>query len=155
MPEPRRLVHRAVLFAVARRGFLGMAQFGVKPPKGAGQEFIRQINVPLAEPTILREAISRKTVHRSRLVENAANRGFLRQLGTDAGWPSDVLVAPLIVNGRVLMVLYGDNLPASDPIPRDSGLQVVLAQAGVAMEEALLAKRVAHAERLRRISETS
>jgi hypothetical protein len=49
-----------------------------------------------------------------------------------------VFVGPLISrDGKIVGILYGDNLPENDPIPDTSCLEVFISQAGIALERAL------------------
>jgi hypothetical protein len=56
--------------------------------------------------------------------------------------PDEVFVGPLVSEGRVVAVLYGDNLPGREPIGDTEALEIFLAQAGLAMEKALLERRL-------------
>ena len=68
------------------------------------------------------------------------NTYLFDQLGGDR--PSEVFVGPLISEGRVVAVLYGDNLPEQKPIGDTESLEIFLSQAGLAMEKALLERRM-------------
>jgi hypothetical protein len=68
------------------------------------------------------------------------NDYFFNQLGGDR--PTEVFVGPLISEGRVVAVLYGDNLPEEKPIGDTESLEIFLSQAGLAMEKALLERRM-------------
>ena len=65
---------------------------------------------------------------------------FLGQLG-DAR-PAEVFVGPIVSEGKVVAVLYGDNLPEVKPIGDTDSLEIFLSQAGIAMEKALLQRRL-------------
>ena len=135
----QQLMRRCVLFRCSPLGFAGMGQFGVEPPAGGASDFVRDVNLPLGQPSILSEAVVRKALFRGPLEETAVNRALLRSLG--GGWPAEVVAGPLLVSGRVLLILYGDNLPGADPIDDLGNLDVVLLDAGLAMERSSLAKR--------------
>ena len=53
-----------------------------------------------------------------------------------------MFIGPLISEGRVVAVLYGDNLPENKPIGDTETLEIFLSQAGLAMEKALLERRM-------------
>lgn len=135
----QRLVRRCVLFRCSPLGFAGMGQFGVELPSGGAADFVRKVVLPLGQPSILTEAVVRKAVFRGPLEATAVNRNLLRSLG--GGWPAEAVAGPLLVSGRVLLILYGDNLPSADPIGDLEGLGTVLLDAGLAMEKSSLAKR--------------
>ena len=140
----QRLVRRGVLFSMTALGARGLGQFGVEPPAGDTPEFVRQLAFPPGQPSILTEVIARKGVLLGPLDKTPANERLLQELG--GGWPDTVLAAPLIVSGRTLLVLYGDNLPDNDPIGPTDELEVVMIHAALAMEKSLLAKRLEHLE---------
>jgi hypothetical protein len=48
----------------------------------------------------------------------------------------------LISEGRVVAILYGDNLPEQTPVGDTEALEIFLSQAGLAMEKALLERRL-------------
>lgn len=142
----QKLVHRGVLFRSNPLGFAGVGQFGIETPTGAGADFVRGISLPLEGPSILREAIARKEAFRGILEETEVNRALMTRLG--GGWPSEVVAAPLLVNGRALLIFYGDNLPGNEPIGPVDELEVVLLHAGLAMEKNALAKKIERLEAL-------
>lgn len=147
LTHAQRLVHRGVLFSTGRLGFSGMGQFGIEPPPGVRPDFVRRIRLPIGEPSILTEAIARKAAYRGALPRTRINEQLVATLG--GGWPPEVLVAPLLVSGRVLLVLYGDNLPDGEPIESPGELEWVLYRTGLTMEKAMLERRAEHLERLR------
>ena len=65
---------------------------------------------------------------------------LVRELGEK--WPYETFLAPLLVRGRIAALLYGDNVPEEKPIGDTESLEIFLAQAGIAMERALLEKEL-------------
>ncbi len=116
----QRILRRGVLFRTGPLGFAGMGQFGVEPPAGRGGDFVRHLTLPLDQPSILTETMVRKSMFHGPLEETAVNRALMRSLG--GGWPAEVVAAPLIAGGRVLL------------------------EAGLALERGVLAKRAKHLE---------
>jgi hypothetical protein len=138
------LVTRGALFSTGPLGFAVVSHFGFDVEAGST---IQSTRVPLAEPSVLREAIARKSIYVGRMKPNTVNRDLVRSFGSS--WPDEVLVAPLIVSGRVMMIVYGDNHPGGGPIGATEGFDMVLLHAGLAIERTLIEKRLAHAENLR------
>jgi hypothetical protein len=62
------------------------------------------------------------------------------QLG--GGRAQEVFLGPLISEGRIVAILYGDNLPEQKPIGDTEALEVFLSEAGLAMEKALQERRL-------------
>ncbi|MCP4202427.1 MAG: DUF4388 domain-containing protein [bacterium] len=125
----RNLVRRGALFSASPSGFSGVGQFGFDSDGSSGARRVRAIRLPLREPSVFREAIARREPHILAPEDNPTNRGLLRQLG--GGWPVETLVAPLVVSGRVLMIFYGDNLPADEPIGSMGGFAEVLSNSAL------------------------
>ena len=76
--------------------------------------------------------------------ESAWDAYLIKELGGRE--PGEFFLAPLVCNGRVAAVLYGDNLPEAKPLPALTGLEIFLHQAGLAMEKALLERRLTELE---------
>ncbi|WP_243688471.1 hypothetical protein [Geotalea toluenoxydans] len=51
-------------------------------------------------------------------------------------------MGPIVSEGKVVAVLYGDNIPDAKPIGDTDSLEIFLSQAGLAMEKALLQRRL-------------
>jgi len=61
-----------------------------------------------------------------------------------------VLAIPLVVDNKVALVVYGDNQPERHPIRGVDTLEIFMNQAGMALEKALLEKRIAELQKERR-----
>lgn len=142
------LFERGVLFVVRQDGFGLMGQFGLDLPDAKSEAGLRQLHIANDQPSILLEAIERKEAVRGPLEDTACNRRILEVLGGAA--PGEALAAPLIVNGQVLLVLYCDHLVEAPRAGWLAEIELLLLQAGLAMEKDLLAKRIEHYNSLRR-----
>jgi hypothetical protein len=80
--------------------------------------------------------------------ETEWNRKLLAALGGPATGES--VTVPLIVNDRVMLVLYADQMLGDLRKGWLEELELLILQAGLAMEKDLLVKRIAHYENLRR-----
>jgi hypothetical protein len=60
--------------------------------------------------------------------------------------PEEAYLAPIESGGEVVALLYADNLPGREPIGDTSTLEVVLHQAGLALDRAVLERALAEAE---------
>ena len=56
--------------------------------------------------------------------------------------PESIMAIPLVVNGKVALIVYGDNLPERKPIGGMDTLEIFMNQAGMALEKALLQNRL-------------
>lgn len=125
---------RAVLFFLRRGSFVGISPHD-------------NIKIPLDVPSILAEAADTKSTYRGPLEPIEWNLYLMSQLGGDP--PSEAVAVPLVVNHRVLLVLYGDNRDSGAPLPALDELEVLMIQVGLAMEKKLLERRIEQFERLR------
>jgi hypothetical protein len=60
--------------------------------------------------------------------------------------PAEAYVAPIESGERVVALLYADNLPGGGPLGDTAALEVVLHEAGLALDRALLERALAEAE---------
>ena len=144
----RRVLGRGVLFVVRHDGFAVMGQEGITSEDGHLENELREFFIPIHEASILLDCAERKEMVLGRLEPTLWNQSMLSALGGETA--TDSVAIPLTVNDKVLLVLYGDDF-SEDP---DTGwleeLDLLMLQAGLAMEKDLLAKRIEHYEDLRR-----
>ena len=138
------MVGRAVLFMVTRDEVRGLGQFGVEPAGGSADQRVRHIRVPAAETSIFTEVVKTGRTKVGSFSESAWDAYLIKELGGRE--PGEFFLVPLVCNGRVAAVLYGDNLPEAKPLPALTGLEIFLHQAGLAMEKALLERRLTELE---------
>jgi len=134
------LMNRAVIFLVREEDIVGLGQFGVVLKDGEENEKIRDILIPLEEPSILNEVIKKKSTYKGVGGKEILDTYLLNQLG--GGSPLEVFVAPLLSDGKVIALLYGDNLPAQEAISETEGLEAFIRVAGFAFGKALLERKL-------------
>ena len=139
----REILPRGALFVVRRDGFRAMSLFGAEGAGGQGSA--KRLKLPLDQPSVIAEAADRQEIFRGPLEDNEANRALLDALGK--GRPTNVVAVPLVVNDLVLLILYGDNGTSGEPIRQVDQLELLMLQAGLAMERHLLHKRLESLER--------
>ncbi|MHB8174367.1 MAG: DUF4388 domain-containing protein, partial [Nitrospirota bacterium] len=138
------LVSRAVLFMVTRDEVRGLGQFGMELKGESPDRRVRKIRVPVKETSIFSDVIRDKRTKIGGFSDSAWDEYLIKELG---GEPKGYFLVPMISNGRVAAILYGDNLPDNKPIPGISGLEIFVHQAGLAMEKALLERRISDLEK--------
>jgi hypothetical protein len=133
------ILGRAVVFSVAGDAATGMGEFGVQLPGGrSGAEAVRQTVLSLREPSILRAAVERRRTYAGPLEPTRVNLALAECLG---GAPvSEAVVVPLLVEGEVRFVLYGDNAPSGRPLGPLDTLESSAARAARIIEKTLLAR---------------
>ena len=142
------LFGRGIFFVVRLDGFGVMGQFGMDSSDPQAESRLRQLIIPLDQPSILSEAAERKEAVLEILSDTEWNHKILEALGGSASGES--IAVPLTVNGQVLLVLYGDRLAESPASGWLEEMELLMLQAGLAMEKNLLSKRIEHYEALRK-----
>jgi hypothetical protein len=138
-----RILNRGVLVGVSARGITGLGQFGIgrsndDTPNVTNR--IRHIHIPSDEPSVFRDVIERKATFHGRLEQCPWNNYLVDQLGGLV--PPEVVVTPIIVDGKVAVLLYGDNLPGGHPITSIHGLELLAVEAGLAIEKNILKEKL-------------
>ncbi len=136
------MLSRGALFLHRNGGFEGLGQYGYESGgdevESAGR--IREIHVPDDEPSLFHDVAVNRETYVGPFEYRYWNVKVARELG--GGVPDQVAVVPLLVNDRVHMALYGDNHPGAEPIPDLEGLEMIMLQAGLAIEKAFLEKKL-------------
>lgn len=141
----KKVFSRGVLFILSQGNFVSMGQFGFEdgdgPPRGG-------IKVPKNQPSILSRASESGATERGAVERLEWDLYLLSHLGGIQ--PTESAALPLQVNGETMMVLYGDNAGSNRPIGKLDDFELLLLQAGLAMEKKLLEKKLEQFEKLRR-----
>jgi len=144
----RGVLGRGVLFVVRQGGFGVMGQIGIESENGQLEEALREFIIPIHEPSIIRDCIERKESILGPLEPTLWNQSMVSALGGPVD--GDSVAVPLTVNDRVLLVLYADDISTDEGGGWLEELELLMLQAGLAMEKDLLTKRIEHYENLRR-----
>jgi hypothetical protein len=134
------IVSRGILFALTRDGIIGMGQFGIELNGGSADDQVRKIKIPHDQASLLTQVSETKQTYRGKLQKTFWNDYLVTQLG--GSMPQEVLAVPMIVNGAVVVIFYGDNVPSNRPIGEVDGLELFMIQAGLAMEKSLLERKI-------------
>jgi hypothetical protein len=138
-----RILNRGVLLGVSKRGITGIGQFGIgrsddDTPNVTNR--IRHIQIPAGEPSVFADVIERRATYHGRLEQCPWNNYLVDQLGGLV--PPEVVVTPVLVEGKVAILLYGDNLPGGHPIISIHGLELLAIEAGLAIEKVILKQKL-------------
>jgi CheY-like chemotaxis protein len=134
------LMNRAVIFLVKEKEIVGLGQFGIELSGEMADVRVRRMKIPRGEESIFNQVIAEKSARRVRLGDSRWDLYLKEQLGGEG--PEEIFLGPIISEGQVVAVLYGDNLPEKMPIVDTESLEIFLSQAGLAMEKALLERRL-------------
>lgn len=132
---------RAILFLVKKDEILGLGGFGETGDPEKMMQKVRRLRIPVGVGSIFDDAIqSRSTAIRSRQGFSRVDSDFAQALGTQR--PEDVVAIPMVSRNRVVAILYADNASGGESLPDLSGIEIFMAQAGLAMEKALLERQL-------------
>ncbi|MDH3972799.1 MAG: response regulator [Deltaproteobacteria bacterium] len=134
------LMNRSVIFLAKSDGFEGLGQFGIELKGEIAEKRVRSMKISKDIPSILKDVTESQRSITKKLEDTEGNRYIIDNLG--GHYPFESYAAPIIANDKVAVILYCDNVPEDKEIGDASALDVFLMQAGVAMERALLERRV-------------
>jgi GAF domain-containing protein len=129
-------VERALLFLIKDAEAKGLAGVRQGEPLAESMDAARRMSFPLQQHRPFAEVVySREPVWLD----------DTRELATEViepGHAREAALFPLLLNHEVLAVLYCDNPNSGAPLTRLAGLQLFLAQAGMALENASLHRKI-------------
>lgn len=133
-------MNRAVIFIVRKDEVVGLGQFGIVNGTGRADARVRNIRIPTNDDSLFRNAIESKQAEKAMPDDSRWHSYLFQQLG--GGVPCEIFLGPIVSEGKVVALLYGDNLPEKAQIGDTTSLEIFLSQAGMAMERALLQRRL-------------
>jgi hypothetical protein len=133
-------ISRVAMFMVRDETALGVAQIGL--PRGGGPDDaqFREVELPAAEVEWFRQVLETRTSLCSPAIGDG-DRALALRIGDRE--PAQAYVAPILSGGRVVALLYADNLPGAEPLGDTSVIEIALHEAGLALERALLQRALA------------
>ncbi len=134
------LMNRAVIFFVKGDEVVGLGQFGLDLAAGNADELVRQIKVPSAVDSVFSKALAEPTPKHTVFGESEWDHYLVGQLGGER--PQEIFIGPIMSEGNVVAIIYGDNLPENKPVGDTESFEIFLSQAGMAMERALIERRL-------------
>jgi CheY-like chemotaxis protein len=133
-------MNRGVIFNVKRDRIVGVGQFGIDAGSGSADSIVRNMKIPRDEDSLFTRVIEDRLSAKVKPDDGERTRYLLEKLGGEA--PAEIFVGPIVSEGKVVALLYGDNLPGNRPIGDTDSLEIFLSQAGLAMEKAFLQRKL-------------
>lgn len=130
------IMNRAVIFDVRGRQLVGLGQFGLTRFSTSADEIVRKLRLNVEPSSMFGRVLNEKNSVCSAFGKTASEQTLIEVLG---GVPEEVFLAPLVNDGKVVAMLYGDNYPETGPIRSAQAFELFLSKAGIAMEQALRA----------------
>lgn len=124
------ILNRTLIFLIKQNAIMGWGQCGVVLPGKTPDDEIRKIKIPLSEESVFKISLETKSRFKGRLEKNKWNSEVISHLGGD--WPEEVMVAPIMSEGKMIAFLYGDNVPLNNGIGETEGLETFIKVAGFA-----------------------
>jgi CheY-like chemotaxis protein len=144
MKVAREFFERALLFLVKNEEARGLGGFGLAPRDETLNLLARQLTIPLGEPSLFRQV-----AHDRRAFNGLppADRWLGHVLGRVGRFQSHgIALLPLVAHRETIAIVFGDN-PESGREPGNlEPLEVFVQQAGIALENVFLQKKLQAAE---------
>lgn len=130
------VLNRAVIFVQKKGNIVGLGQFGIELENLDADKVVRKMSIPAKEKSILQDAAMHKDKIVSKLTSSKWDAYISDQLGGKV--PEDSFVCPVLVGGKVALLLYGDNLTEGEAVGDTSSLEIFLAQTSIVLERIFL-----------------
>jgi Domain of unknown function (DUF4388) len=139
------IFQRGVLFMAGRNEIVGLGQFGLEIERA--DEKIRATVLNLEKSGFLKKVVAEQMTYKGLIEKDEVTSSLINGLGGD--WPPEAALFPVIAEGKVVALLYADNVPTDAAIPETEGLEIFISQAGLALEKSLLQRRLQEMEKER------
>jgi len=140
MRVAREFFERGVLLLAKHEELRGLGGFGLAPKEQKIGLIIRDVVIPLKEPSVFREVVDGQHTFIGELPDSKWTKALVAKIGKFKS--ETVVLVPLLTNRETIAVLYGDN-PESGRVPgRLETLELFINQAGIALENAFLQRKL-------------
>jgi len=140
MKMAREFFERGVLFLVKNGEARGLGGFGPAPREESLHLLARDVLIPLSEPSVFLDvSVSRKPLV-GPLPEGRWSQYLMGKIGRFRS--ATVALVPLLTHRETIALLFGDNPETGRPFGRLEALEVFINQAGIALENAFLQRKV-------------
>jgi CheY-like chemotaxis protein len=140
MQVAARFFERGVLFVVKGDTARGLAAFGTGKGELECAERARRIEIEISQCAALAEVARRGSCFRFSDEISSLKDTLYAEIGI--GQAGEAVLLPLLFNRVTLLVLYGDNGESGQRLGELGGLELFMAQAGMALENKLLQRKL-------------
>jgi CheY-like chemotaxis protein len=140
MKVAREFFERAILFLVKNDEARGLGGFGSAPKGENINLLVREVVIPLNEPSLFQDAVQAGTPFLGPLPKGRWSAHLLGKIGRFQS--GTVALLPLITHRETIALLFGDNPETGREFGRLEALEVFINQAGVALENAFLQRKL-------------
>jgi hypothetical protein len=140
MRVAREFFERGVLFLVKDEEARGLAGFGAAPRGENLNLLARDIVIPLTEPSVFQDVAFTRRYAAGELPDGRWGQYLMGKIGSFRS--SSMVLLPLLTNRETIALLFGDNPETGREPVRLEPLVVFINQAGIAMENAFLQRKI-------------
>jgi CheY-like chemotaxis protein len=140
MRVAREFFERGILFLVKNEEVRGLAGFGPAPKEQSLALVVREVAVPLSEPSLFVDVISRRKPWSGPLPDGRWSQHLIGKIGRFRS--AEAALMPLLTHRETIALLFGDNPETGRALGQLDVLEVFLNQAGVALENLFLQRKL-------------
>jgi hypothetical protein len=140
MEVAREFFERAVLFLVKNGQVRGLGGFGLAPREENLNLLVREVAIPLAEPSVFQDVVGRRKPYAGTLPDGKWSQYLMARIGRFKS--EGAALIPLLTHREAIAVLFGDNPETGRNPGRLDALEVFINQAGTALENAFLQRKL-------------
>lgn len=140
MKVAREFFERALLFLIKNEAARGLGGFG---PAGSGENvnlLVRQVEIPLREPSVFLEVVQSGKPWHGTMPDARWSQQLMGRIGRFRS--SQVSLVPLLAHRDTIAIVFGDSPETGRQPDRLEGFELFMHQAGIAMENALLQRKL-------------
>jgi CheY-like chemotaxis protein len=140
MRMAREFFERGVLFLVKNGEARGLGGFGPAPREESLHLLARDVLIPLSEPSVFLDVVVSHKPRVGSLPEGRWSQYLMGKIGRFRS--ATVALLPLLTHRETIALLFGDNPETGRAFGRLEAFEVFIDQAGIALENAFLQRKV-------------
>ena len=126
-----------------KKEIVGLGQFGLGIE--SADEKIRSIVLDLEKSDFLKGIVKEQLPFKGAIERDEVTKYLIDELG--GTWPSEAAFFPVIAEGKVVALLFADNVSEDAAMPETEGLEIFISHAGLALEKSLLQRKLLEMEK--------
>ena len=131
---------RSLFFVLSGDTLVACGGFGFPLRPSPDRQIPSQIRVPLTDSSIFKSVYETRNAYRGVLLDGEWGKVLISRIADRL--PNEIVVLPIVRQEEVIAVLYGDNGDSQQKIHSTDLLEVLLSQAGMALENEVLRERL-------------
>ncbi len=140
MKVAREFFERAILFVVKNEEARGLGGFGLAPRDETINLVARSVAIPIGDESVFRDVVRSRHPYSGPLPRDRWAGHLLGRIGRFQS--KGIAILPLVSNRESIALLFGDNPETGRDPARLDALEVFLRQAGVALENVFLQRKL-------------